>query len=206
MYQNLKRYRAYQIICCKATSLCEIMSREDKITIWSKRALKRIFIGSKYSLNIAQDPTYPSIWKYLSRNIFNHKRNSFLSNVPGGQKWKSLSMWQFRKELKIRWKQFVTLLMNKYNQNIIKIWLLYVTTTLWILFCPPGTSDLTKKIIKKGVWVKWGGPAFFPHWVWYDHTKSKPNLYICKNWGFGFSSVPGGRILPILQECPNMWA
>ena len=85
---------------------------------------------SKYSLNIAQDPTYPSIWKYLSRNIFDHKRNSFLSNVPGGQKWKSLSMWQFRKELKIRWKQFVTLLMNKYNQNITKIWLLYVTTTL----------------------------------------------------------------------------
>ena len=67
------------------------MSREDKMTILSKRALKRIFIGSKYSLNIAQDPTYPSIWKYLSRNTFDHKRNSFLSNVPGGQKWKSLS-------------------------------------------------------------------------------------------------------------------
>ena len=43
---------------------------------------------SKYSLNIAQDPTYPSIWKYLSRNIFDHQRNSFLSNVPGGQNGK----------------------------------------------------------------------------------------------------------------------
>ena len=88
MYQNLKRYRAYQIICCKATSLCEIMSREDKMTNLSNRALKQIFIGSKYSLNIAQDPTYPSIWKYLSRNIFDHQRNSFLSNVPGGQNGK----------------------------------------------------------------------------------------------------------------------
>ena len=45
LYQNLKRYRACQIICCKATSLCEIMSREDKMTILSKRALKRIFIA-----------------------------------------------------------------------------------------------------------------------------------------------------------------
>ena len=92
LYQNLKRYRACQIICCKATSLCEIMSREDKITILSKRAPKRIFIGSKYSLNIAQDPTYTSIWKYLSRNISDHKRNKILSNVPGGQKWESPSM------------------------------------------------------------------------------------------------------------------
>ena len=68
------------------------MSREDKITILSKRAPKRIFIGSKYSLNIAQDPTYTSIWKYLSRNISDHKRNKILSNVPGGQKWESPSM------------------------------------------------------------------------------------------------------------------
>ena len=68
------------------------MSREDKITILSKRAPKRIFIGSKYSLNIAQDPTYTSIWKYLSRNISDHKRNNILSNVPGGQKWESPSM------------------------------------------------------------------------------------------------------------------
>ena len=29
----------------------------------SKRALKRIFIGSRYSLNITQDPTITSIWK-----------------------------------------------------------------------------------------------------------------------------------------------
>ena len=29
----------------------------------SKRALKRIFIGSKYSLNITQDPNITSIWK-----------------------------------------------------------------------------------------------------------------------------------------------
>ena len=62
------------------------------MTILSKRALKRIFIGSKYSLNIAQDPTYTSIWKYLSRNISDHKRNKILSNVPGGQKWESPSM------------------------------------------------------------------------------------------------------------------
>ena len=107
-----------------------------------------------------------------------------------------------KKMWNIHWKQFVTLLIeqiqSKHNKNMI---ILCHNNTV-NFFCPPGTSDLTKQITKKGLWVKWGGPAFFPHWVWYDHTKSKPNLYICKNWGFGFSSVPGGRILPILQECP----
>ena len=103
------------------------------------------------------------------------------------------------KNVKIHWKQFVTLLIeqiqSKHNKNMII--LCHNNTVNFIL------SSRDIRFNKKSLWVKWGGPAFFPHWVWYDHTKSKPNLYICKKWGFGFSSVPGGRILPILQECPS---
>ena len=71
-----------------------------------------------------------------------------------------------------------------------------------IFFVLPGHQFFLKISPKKAYWVKQGGPAFFPHWMWYDHIKSKPNLNIFSNWGFWFSSVPGGRILPILQECP----
>ena len=65
-----------------------------------------------------------------AKYIFDHERSSFLSNVPGEQKWGSPSMWQlidFRllaeKNVKIHWKQFVTLLIeqiqSKHNKNMI---------------------------------------------------------------------------------------
>ena len=37
----------------------------------------------------------------------------------------------------------------------------------------------------------------------YRNIKKQKNLFFSSNWGFWFFNVPGQRILPILQECPN---
>ena len=106
------------------------------------------------------------------------------------------------KNVKIHWKQFVTLLIeqiqSKHNKNMITA----CHNNDIIFFLLSRDIRFFKKGHQKGLWVKQGGPAFFLHWVWCDHIKSKLNLNILSYWGFWFSSVPGGRILPILQECP----
>ena len=50
---------------------------------------------------------------------------------------------------------------SKHNKNMITA----CHTNIVIFFCPPGTSDFLKKSPEKGLWVKQGGPAFFPHWM-----------------------------------------
>ena len=69
-----------------------------KFLFWAKSALKRYWFVPDIP-RILQYPAGP-IWTALDRYIypeiyFNHKRNAFLPNVPGEQKWRNLNKWPF---------------------------------------------------------------------------------------------------------------
>ena len=97
-YQNLQRFKAYQIICGKATSL----SRDNKIMSWDRWnfyfELKVPWNGID-SQNFAQDPAGP-IWTALYRYIypeiyFTTTETHFCQMSRENKKWRNLNKWPF---------------------------------------------------------------------------------------------------------------
>ena len=109
------------------------------------------------------------------------------------------------KNVKIHWKQFVTLLIeqiqSKHNKNMITA--CHNNDIIFFLL----SRDI--RFFKKGHQKRPMGQTRWPtifsslDMIW--SQKSKPNLNIFSNWGFWYSSVLGGRILLILQECPPIY-